>query len=384
MHITFVTSAFLHPERADFPGVRRYSTELVTALDRRGLSVRVMTPRGGEDETDVPGNVEVLHLIENWSRLGRAGNIAHARTLSFARRLARDRRVIEDTDVIHTTIPLLCIDSIRERRPVVATSHHVERVRSLRDLVSVPFGNSYGAYTYRRADVVVAPSEATASRLARRFNVDRRKVRVIHYGVDSSKFFPDMAQRTTEMRAPQTILFVGPMSARKNVLLLLDAFGELIRTHPQSRLVLVGRGPLDRRIDKLAHNSLFRGKVLRMRHLNDAALRQLYASADVYASPSLDEGFGLSVIEAMACRIPVVVLDTPVSREVVGDGGLLVADTSMESWVAALKYVLDNTEDAESSAERGYTRATRQFSWDAAAEAHIQMYHDVTKARSSG
>jgi len=382
VHVTFVTSAFLHPERTDFPGVRRYSTDLVAALDRKGLSIRVVTPEDDEEGTPVQGNVEVLRLGGKWRRLGRVGNIGQARILSFARSLARNGRATEETDLIHTTIPLLSIDSIRARRPIVAMGHHVEQVRSPQDLISVPFGNSYGAYTYRRADLVVVPSRATASRLARRFNVNRRKVRVIHHGVDKSKFFPDEARKATGEDALKTILFVGPMNARKNVLLLIDAFARLVRTHPSSRIVLVGRGPLDRRIDMLSQRYSLQGKVVRIEHLNDSALRQLYGSADVYASPSLDEGFGFSVVEAMACRTPVVVLDTPVNREVVGDAGVLVAEASIEAWTLALRQVLDNVEYAESLATRGYNRATGEYSWDVAAQEHIKMYRDALNART--
>jgi len=383
MHVTFVAGAFLHPERGDFPGVRRYSTELVTALDRRGIDVRVVTPGSNENTTAAPGNVEVLRLDGNWNRLGRAGNVAQARVLGFARRLALQGKLIEDTDIIHTTIPLLSIDTIRDRKPVVAMAHHVERVRSHRDLMSVPFGNSYGAYTYRRADAVVVPSEATANGLTRRFNVNRHKVQVIYHGVDTSKFFPDEGQKVAEISAPRKILFVGPMSVRKNVLLLMEAFEGLVRAHPRLQLVLVGHGPLDHRVNRIMQHAAHGGKVVRVKHVDDPALRQLYASADVYASPSLDEGFGFSVVEAMACRIPVVVLDTPVSREVVGDAGILVTDTSTDAWTAALSQVLDDPEFAQWLAERGHARATTRFSWARAATEHIQVYRNVMEARSS-
>lgn len=383
MHVTLVTSAFLSPQRADFPGVRRYSTELVGALERKGISIRVITPNPDEAVHSLPGRVEVVGLDGGWKRLGRAANIAQARSLGFARLVARTGWLFQDTDVVHTTIPLLSIDSVRARKPIVAMAHHVERVRSPRDLATIPFGNSYGAYTFHRADAVVVPSKATADRLALRFNVSHRRIRVIPHGVDTSKFFPQSGPAMTSLSGFREVLFVGPMTARKNVLLLLDAFLRLVREDSRLRLRLVGVGPLDRRIDKIAESATLRGKVVRMRNLMDAELRHVYGSASIYASPSLDEGFGFSVAEAMACRVPVVVLDTEASREVVGDAGLLVADTSPESWASALKHVLDNADVAEALAERGHKRAREHFSWNAAADAHIRMYREVTAARDA-
>jgi len=381
MHVTLVTPAFTHPERSDLPGIRRYSTELVKALNRKGIELRVITPEAGDPDDDLDG-VEVVRLGAPLRAFGRAANVAQARVLSFGRSITRDPRLLRGTDIVHADVPLLGIDMVKHHCPVVATAHHFERIRTVGDLLSVPFGNSYGTYTYRRANAVVVPSEASASQLRRRFNVRRRRIHIIHHGIDTSRFFPDNSGEDvgTNPRT-RTILFVGPMSRRKNVILLLQAFQRLTRSHPEARLVLVGSGPLDTTIDRAINSELLRGRVVRLRHLTDSRLRELYNAADVYASASVDEGFGFCVAEAMACRTPVVVLDQPVTREIVADAGVLMPDSRPIAWGEALGRLLDDTTLADDLAERGRRRVMDLYSWDAAADKYVRLYEQLTEAR---
>ncbi len=382
MHVTFVTPAFRHPERTDSPGIRRYSSDLVKALDEKGVAIRVVTFAEDGEPGSLPGRVEVVGLKLSRSLGRRTGNIAQARVLAFGKRFAQSSDLLKNTDIVHADVPLLPIDGVRAWCPVVATSHHVEEIRSLGDLAGVPFGNSYGAYTYRRADAVVTPSESTASRLTRRFNVNRRKVHVIHHGVDLSRFYPDKpAADDLPVPSSRTILFVGPMNHRKNVLILLAAFGQLVHTHPDTKLVLVGTGPLDPQVNRLVRKQGLQGKVLRLAHIDDSHLRRLYSAADIYASPSADEGFGFSVVEAMACRTAVVVLDTAVSREIVGDAGALVPNETCQAWSAGMGSVLDDGQLARSLAGRGFRRVKERYAWGVAAGRYVQLFQDIGQAR---
>jgi len=386
MHVTLLTPAFAHPEESDFPGIRRYSSELVAALRRKGLEVRVITPEtpGSKGEDEEPGGVEVIRLGTPMHRLGPAVNIAQARILNFGRSFVRSHRFLEGTDIVHADVPLLGIDAVLPHCPVVAAGYHIERIRSLGDLASVPFGNSYGSYTFRLATAVVVPSEASAERFRHKFNIGRGRLHSIHPGIDQSKFHPDGPMQVEATNShPKRILFVGPMSRRKNVPLLIQAFERLIRSHPEARLILVGTGSLDSRINGMIRDRSLASRVARFAHISDSRLHQLYNMADVYASASVDEGFGLSVVEAMASRLPVVVSDTPVSREVVGSAGIRVGGTSPEDWTAALKLVLDNPEIAETLADQGYSRATRLYTWEESARKHFELYRNILDARAS-
>jgi glycosyltransferase involved in cell wall biosynthesis len=382
MHLTLVTSAFLHPEQADFPGVRRYSTELVRALAQRGIAVRVVVPTADHEAKEVDGDVEIQSVRGLRSSIGPMASVGQAGLLSFTSRLAKTFRLVGDTDLIQSTVPLLAIDSLRSHCPVVAFGHHLERVRQARDLLTVPFGNSYSSYTLRRADAVVAPSEATATQLIRHFGIDQTKVQVIRHGIDTDVFYPDATPRG-ELARPEvrTILFVGPLTARKNVPLLIHAFVHLSRSVRKVQLVLVGRGPLEAQVDRLARSPQLRGRLIRLERVSDARLRGLYSSADVFVSASLDEGFGFAAVEAMACKTPVVALDTPVNREIVGDSGILLPDATAATFADAIQRVLQDAALADDLGERGRARVEAAYSWSVAAERYERLYRQLIEAK---
>jgi glycosyltransferase involved in cell wall biosynthesis len=383
MHLTLVTSAFLRPEQTDFPGVGRYSTELVRALARRGIAIRVVVPTANDEATAFDGDVEVQRVRGLRSSIGPIASVGQAGLLSFTSRLAKTPQLVGDTDLVQSTIPLLSIDSLRDRWPVVAFGHHVERVRQARDLLTVPFGNSYSSYTFRRADAVVTPSEATAAQLIRRFDIDRSKVGVIHHGIDTERFYRDPTPQGVPTRPElRTILFVGPLNARKNVPLLIHAFMRLNQSHRDIQLVLVGRGPLETQVDRLARRPPLRGKLMRLEKVSDDLLRGLYSSADVFVSASLDEGFGFAAVEAMACRTPVVALDTPINREIIGDSGILLSEATAADLADAIQRVLQDTALANDLGEKGRARVEQAYSWSIAAERYERLYRRLIDSGS--
>ena len=382
MHVTLVASAFRHPERSDFPGERRYSTELALKLARSGVDVRVVVPAANGDGDDSAANIEVVRLKCLKDSIGRAAYLGQVNVMSFASQLIRTGQLVTETDVIHSTVPLLTVDTIRQRCPVVAFNHHVERVRGITDLLTVPFGNSYGSYMYHRADAVVTPSRATATKLVRDLGVDPRKVTVIHHGIDTETFFPnEKATRTLQNQKEKTILFVGSINARKNVTLLMRAFKSLVGSVPGAQLVLVGAGPLDREIDRLARSPLLRGKVLRLARLSDEELRDLYSEAAVFVWPSLDEGFGFAVVEAMACGTPVVALDTIINREIIGDAGILVRDPSPRPMADAILSLLEDSQLANTLAERGLKRVLERYAWTVASAKYVELFQGLLNSR---
>ena len=382
--MTLVASAFLHPERSDFPGERRYSTQLALILAQSGVDVRVVVPADEHETDDSPMGVEVVRLRGLRNSVGRTANLGQVGMLSFAARFVRTRGLISETDLVHSTIPLLAIDTIRHACPVVAFNHHLERVRSLAYLFTVPFGNSYGSYMYHNADAVVTPSNTTAAQLVRQLDVDQAKIRIIHHGIDTQTFFPE-ANRAQDPRGSgmRTILFVGSMNPRKNVEMLVRTFGLMVKADHDTRLVLVGAGPLDRQIDRLCRNLSCLGRVVRLGRLSDEELRGLYATADVFAWPSLEEGFGFAAVEAMACGAPVVALDTAINREIMGDSGILVPGVRPETWARAIRRVLDNPELADTLAKRGLRRVKEAYSWGVAATRYVDLFKELLDSHAA-
>src|SRR5262249_44426470 len=115
-------------------------------------------------------------------------------------------------------------------------------------------------------------------------------------------------------------------------------------------------------------------------HVPDAALSGLYARASALAFPSLYEGFGFPLIEAMACGTPVVAAAGSSVSEVVGSAGLLVPSADREAFAAALHQVLDDPGVRTALRERGLQRAAT-FTWEESARRTAEVYRDVLRAR---
>jgi len=163
----------------------------------------------------------------------------------------------------------------------------------------------------------------------------------------------------------------------KNVERLVEAISLVRRSHPDVALMVGGapdkhRGSVERAVaqHRLGDAVRFLGKV------PEDDLPGLLSSAAMFAFPSLYEGFGLPVLEAMACGTPVVTSNRSSLPEVVGDAAATVEPTDVSALAAAMCGLLDDERHAARLGARGMARA-RQFTWRRCAEAHLQVYREV-------
>jgi glycosyltransferase involved in cell wall biosynthesis len=236
----------------------------------------------------------------------------------------------------------------------------------------------------KQAEMVIVPSTATAEDVRRYLQVERERISVIPMGCDA-RFQPVAAPvQTAALRArydlpTRYILFVGTLEPRKNVKTLLQAFAQVIAEIPQDDLALViaggqGWGGDDYRatVDALrVHDYVrFTGFV------EDDHLPDLYRCALLFVYPSLYEGFGLPVLEAMACGTPVITSNRTSLPEVAGDAALLVDPTRPEALAEAMTSIMYDGELRQRLRAKGLARA-RAFTWDAVAEQTVALYRAV-------
>jgi len=267
-----------------------------------------------------------------------------------------------------------------KRAKFVATVHDVKPMlfpvlaqrRNLNSLIeSVLVGDKWA-----KIDHVVTDSDCSRRDILTYLNVPAPHLTVVNPGIDLQRFTPGTGKGWAERRRP-FVLSVAGGDPTKNVETLVEAFGRLPLTIREGHdLMLVGdfrrRPELRARAEQLGlkKQTLFLGVV------DDDRLIDLYRQAAAFVFPSRYEGFGLPVLEAMACGCPVISSNASSLPEVAGDAALLVEPSDAEGVARALAQVLSDPDLARDLRARGPARAT-QFSWDQTAKKMIAVYKKV-------
>jgi glycosyltransferase involved in cell wall biosynthesis len=233
-----------------------------------------------------------------------------------------------------------------------------------------------------RADYIITDSENTRNDVICLLDADPDKVFVVPGGVDPS-FKPATEEAIHEVRCKYGlhrpyILAVGVIEPRKNFPRLIDGFGRFrVRTGLNYELVIAGGdGWLSDETYREAERSPFSDSVRFTGYVPDEHLAALYSGAEVFAYPSLYEGFGLPVLEAMACGTSVVCADTSSLPECAGDAALLFPPDDPEAIAEKLEQVCANDALRDDLVERGKKRVG-EFQWERAAERMIAIYERV-------
>ncbi len=222
----------------------------------------------------------------------------------------------------------------------------------------------------KRVRKICTPSEYIKQKINKRFGVEN--ILVTPNGVSSSIFHPQ-AQQHTHALPESYVLFVGSLEPRKNLNALLHAWNKIKDDFKKTWLVIAGAGGRVFQPIKLSR------EVERVRFLGYVAekdLPGLYAGAALYVQPSLDEGFGLPALEAMACGTPVLVSNGGALPETVGDAGLIFDVSKPDDLVTSLKQYLACNDLRQSYQEKGLARA-QTFSWHSTAELIWNTLHEI-------
>jgi glycosyltransferase involved in cell wall biosynthesis len=236
----------------------------------------------------------------------------------------------------------------------------------------------------RKAERVIAVSQRTASDAVRLLGVDPVRMRVVPeaaapgFSPRGADEFAAVARRWG-LDARPYVLFVGTLEPRKNVPLLLEAFTEVRAELDVQLLVVGGRGWLDEPIFAAHARSGLGDAVRFLGTLAEDDLAALYSHATVFVLPSLYEGFGLPVLEAMACGAPVLCSNAGPLPEVAGDAALLLDPHEPAPWAEAMLAVLTDDRLANGLRQKGFARAAA-FSWTRAALATRDVYREALLA----
>ncbi len=206
--------------------------------------------------------------------------------------------------------------------------------------------------------------------------VSAAKVHVAPMGVDlRGRFVPDPHFE----RSRNEILFVGRLAPSKGLNVLLDAMPKILATQPQATLTIAGFGPEESALRTQARRLKIADRVTFAGPLPQSALPELYRRAAVFAAPYVrtaageQEGFGLTIVEAIGCGCPVVATDMPGSRDIFGETAELVEPGNAEALAKAMLNILAGPENAASENVALREHATARFDWQAVSERYARL-----------
>ena len=218
-----------------------------------------------------------------------------------------------------------------------------------------------------RADLIITVSAFTKSQVVSELGVPESRVRVIHHGTRQLTFPPALREKV--------ILNVGTIQKRKNIARLVEAFETL---DPQWRLVLAGSASGFGAAEIMARieSSPARNRIEVLGYVSPEALSNWYRRSEIFAFPSLDEGFGMPLLEAMAAGTPIVTSNHSALPEVAGDAAILVEPGDTEALGQALRHLTTDQGLRRDLAQRGIARA-RLFTWGKAVRETWQVYQEL-------
>lgn len=233
----------------------------------------------------------------------------------------------------------------------------------------------------RRACKILTGSNFSKARIIDVLKIRPERIEVTYYGVDPSFAARPAAQDSSTLSKLGIIwpyiLNVGLISSRKNVARLLAAWEIVAAQHPRLHLVMVGRSGLA--FSDLRMLQSLPGNTIHLEHVDDALLTTLYANALAFAFPSLYEGFGFPVLEAMASGVPVITSNTSSLPEVAGDAAIFVDPYSVESIAEGILRLTDTPVLREELCHKGHAQA-KHFTWEHTAERTWKILQEVASA----
>jgi glycosyltransferase involved in cell wall biosynthesis len=281
-------------------------------------------------------------------------------------------------DLIHSPVPA-AVPPAGPNQRLVVTVHDVAFLVH-RELFPIQWRAMYRAGLFRAvrsADAIITVSRHTAEDLVRYRRIDQRRIHVVPLAASLPHIGSDMEETLARLKIrPPFVLFVGTLEPRKNLVRLVRAYRRAVARGAPHALVLAG--PIG-----WGHQQLMRelaleapGEIILTGETSQADRDALYRGASVFVYPSLYEGFGLPVLEAMGRGAPCVVSTSSSLPEVAGEAALPVDPRSVAGLTEAIERVINDRELASSLSAAGRKRADR-FSWDETARQTLDVYKSI-------
>jgi glycosyltransferase involved in cell wall biosynthesis len=364
-------------------GHYRYVVQLVRGLAEIGGAQDFLLlgsrPEPVDELKDIftPGSCWHYRRLQHWRHRG----AIWVDELAYLRCFLAER--ISLLHIVHDFIPLAT------RCPVIVTQHDLieELFPEYEATRCDPLYRLHRRRLQDRSARVICISQTTAADLARLWRVGPERSVVIHHGVEEN-FFGEPGDDLLHGRPvfePEAVLLASPynLEPRKNLAALLEALALLQLDFPPVKLVLFGRGLVtaerEREFEMLVGSLRLQDAIVRLGIVSDAMLKQIYRRADVFVFPSIYEGFGLPVLEALATGACVLAGTTSAMAEVAGSAAELVDTTEPAKLATAIAGLLRNPQRCAELRAAGPPRA-RRFPVEKMVRRTWETYRDVLKS----
>ncbi len=359
-------------------GVERVVYELSRRLPSRGYRVKVLTLStqqapaceclDGIEVVRVPG-IDLTRAAGIQSAVSMHAWVAAYRALS-----RRQVDLIHAHNLFfHLSLAGACL-STALHVPLVTTAHlgPVDRLGGAYSTLAGLYERTIGGFILRASSRVIAVSDAVAGHTLR-LGARPASVITIPNGVDTQRFAP----RTSGGSSRPTVVFVGRLIFNKGPQFLLDAVPQVLAQHPDARFEIVGDGPMRQALELHARRDGLNGCVHFAGQRDD--VERLLTEADVFVRPSLLEGMPLTVLEAMACGLPVVATPVGGTAELVHDGvnGYLVEPGSRTELAERLCTLLGDAGLRRDMGSKGRTLVESGYDWNEIADRTVEVYEQA-------
>ncbi len=359
-------------------GIGRYTRELIralSALDKKtqyhlfsakppaDLPVKNPLP-AAKNFRHMPASLDEKWLYRTWYR---------------ARIPLHVQRFTGDIDLFHS--PDFVLPPVAKNIPTLLTVHDLSfhHFPHHYEPSLVNYLNKVVPWSVKRATHILADSAATKRDLESVWGVSGDKISVLHSGV-GREFQPvtDDAQLTAVRQKyglgnTPYLLTVGTVQPRKNYTMLVEAFAKIAADWPHNLAIAGGKGWLADDFYAAIEQHSLQNRVKVLGFVDDADLPALYSNATLFVFPSLYEGFGLPILEAMACGVPVISADNSSLPEVVGDAGVMLAADDPAVWADTIHRLLLNAGHRANMVARGAIHA-HHFTWKTSARQLRDIY----------
>jgi glycosyltransferase involved in cell wall biosynthesis len=379
LRVAIATPTFPYPKAGKYPGIERQVLELIGMLRASRCQVTVFTTywNGGVPSEEVLG-MPIRRIADATKLMGRTGAALDLHFVTWGRFVGDAILRDGSFDIAHSLAPLASAGTLRAfGLPLVSHFNHYERIENWSHLLYKPVHHWLERSAYRRSRILIAPSISSARDLSMRLNVSRSSVRVVPHAINVSRF---MGQVPTRSDGTVRALFVGIHEERKGIRYLLDAVRLLHDKGLPIGLVTVGGGPLLETLKRNAHQLGISDSVTFRGYLEDPTgktLPKVYAESDMFVFPSLQEGFGYVLVEAMASALPIISTTASAIPEVVGDAGILVPPRDAIALADAMEALAKDPDLRRSLGRKGRARVLGKFSTGVVSRQLLNLYAEA-------